>query len=84
VVESTALEMRRTGNCTGGSNPSLSASKQEAPRGALCLLASVAGDETLFEKIARGDPKALAEDENAPKRVFAIPLFGTARLTSAD
>jgi hypothetical protein len=44
----------------------------------------VAGDETLFEKIARGDPKALAEDENAPKRVFAIPLFGTARLTSAD
>ena len=25
MVESTALEMRRTGNCTGGSNPSLSA-----------------------------------------------------------
>jgi hypothetical protein len=26
VVESTALEMRRTGNCTVGSNPTLSAS----------------------------------------------------------
>jgi hypothetical protein len=25
VVESTALEMRHTGNCIGGSNPSLSA-----------------------------------------------------------
>jgi hypothetical protein len=25
VVESTALEMRRTGNCTVGSNPTLSA-----------------------------------------------------------
>jgi hypothetical protein len=38
VVESTALEMRRTGNRTGGSNPSLSASRlplpsSEVPRG---------------------------------------------------
>jgi hypothetical protein len=29
VVESTALEMRHTGNCIGGSNPSLSANCAE-------------------------------------------------------
>ena len=32
VDERTALEMRRTGNCTGGSNPSLSAPSQPRPR----------------------------------------------------
>jgi hypothetical protein len=32
VVESTALEMRRTGNCTEGSNPSLSA-RRKCPAG---------------------------------------------------
>lgn len=30
VVDRTALEMRRTGNCTGGSNPSLSALVRKA------------------------------------------------------
>ncbi len=48
MVESTALEMRRTGNCTGGSNPSLSANTQMARTGHLSIR-KPGGDEPLFD-----------------------------------
>ena len=38
VVDRVALEMRSTGNCTGGSNPSTSAKRTKAPIGSFLLL----------------------------------------------
>ena len=43
MVERAALEMRCTGNCTGGSNPSLSATKSSSLTTALFFVASREG-----------------------------------------
>src|SRR5579871_504884 len=73
--------MRRTGNCTGGSNPPLSA-KEKRPRMGPFFYGEWVGREPLFDKTPSGvlgveRSEAIraqsARTENTPKRVFRNP-----------
>ena len=69
MVESTALEMRRTGNRIGGSNPSLSA------------ILTVSGDILGRPAVAVSAPSSLAVTISCQDRDLRLPVFGKLRRT---
>ena len=86
MVESTALEMRRTRKGTVGSNPTLSAIKKAPFRGPFLMAEERMRGEPMFDKTrqrfgasgsAARSAGRQAKDENRPMPVFAnpTPLF---------
>ena len=88
VVDRAALEMRCTGNCTGGSNPSLSANdkgkrlankslfllkKRESRRRGMRTRRGFVIDEVAFETKGRKNPSLSANDKK--ERGLQISLF---------